>query len=148
MMFTVYVGVEGFVLKTGFIVKQLSFLYEGNGEYENFLFSPPKMTLSASDLKTVNWCTKNLHNLDWDEGLIPYSSVQHIMNSLTNCHIVCHGHAAERFVRTMLPNTRVTDTTSLGHKLPTEVYHKTCGRRHAGRNCALSKAYYISTFQI
>ena len=141
-MFTVYVGMEGFMVDGGFTVKEMTMLYEPGTEFDHFLFSPPVGALNAVDQKTVNWTTRNLHRLHWTEGLVPYETLHGILDSISNCIIVCHGHTTANYLAKMLPNALVQDT-SKKFKLPREIPMAGCGRCHGGRHCSLAKAKYI-----
>ena len=147
-MFKVYVGAEGFTLRNGeFIIKELSFVYGSGPDYEHFIFEAPAgMVISPLDQQTVNYCTRNLHSLRWDEGLVPYSALHSILISISNCHIICHGCTTYNKIKKMLPNAKITDTSAIGNVLPASIANRSCGRRHGpsrGRHCALAKAIYI-----
>ena len=144
-MFTVFVALEGFHLKNfGFIVKEMTVVYPTGSEYDHFLFeSPSGVPFAEGDQQTVNFCTNKIHGLHWDEGTIPYQTVFKVLDGIRSCHIVCHGCAASQFIKKHLPNSKVTDTASLGHVLPRTILKRPCGRKHRGRNCSLSKAFYI-----
>ena len=142
-MFTTWVTFEGFMLKDlGYTIKEMTLLYAG-GEYDHFLFEAPKRDLSSGDQQTVNWTTRNLNGLNWDEGLLPYSSLQEILASIATCRIVCHGSSARMFLRKTLPNTVIVDTSLAGNKYPKSLTKLPCGRDHRARWCSLSKAHYI-----
>ena len=143
-MFTTWVAFEGFMLKDlGYVVKEMSLLYAG-GEYAHFLFASPSLELTPGDQKTVNWTTRNLNGLQWDEGILPYSALQGILNSVAACRIVCHGCTARNFLRKNLPNSLIVDT-SVGseNKYPRIIPKIACGREHKARWCSLSKSHFI-----
>ena len=148
-MFTVYVGLEGFNLDGGFIPKELTILYatEGDQEHDHFVFGAPRgIELSIVDQQTVNWTTRNLHGIHWDEGMVPHECIPMLLRTLGSCSIVCHGSTSANYLARMLPNALITDTSSSRIKLPAQLPKSRCGRRHdrnGGRNCSLAKAIYI-----
>ena len=55
-----YVGVEGFVTKSGFILKELCIYYDGD-EFDHYLFKKPSWELTNVDLGTIQYISSQLN---------------------------------------------------------------------------------------
>ena len=78
----VYIGMEGFTLPRGFIVKELCMMYQ-NEEFSHFLFKAPlNTTLSDVDQRTVRYTTDKLNRLSWHDGNVPFECLSNILKEV------------------------------------------------------------------
>ena len=54
---TAYIGIDGFTLPSGFILKEMCILYP-NDEYDHYLFKNPGWQLTEADRRTIRYTTK------------------------------------------------------------------------------------------
>ena len=143
----VYIGVEGYLLSEGFIAKELAILHT-DGQFDHYILQPPLDTeLSVKDLQTVFYVTKNLNNLPYEDGYIPYEKLTEIFKGIENNIIFTYGCIATQLVQKYLPNTIVFNTRKEGFKLPANLVPTYCSRLHPPRYCAKSKAIEIKNYE-
>ena len=140
-----YVGVEGYTLKQGFVLKELALLYETT-EYSHHIFAPPPTTLSLVDSKTVRYVTRYLNGLSYSEGQVPYSSVIPILKAIQHMTVYTYGANAVSFLLECLPNTVIIDVQEFNYEMPTILPPSNCPRFHNSRYCALAKGQAIKNF--
>ena len=59
---SVYTGIEGFLTKSGYIVKELCIFYDGE-EFDHYMFEKPNWRLTGADLETVRYASTQLNGL-------------------------------------------------------------------------------------
>ena len=80
------------VIKELAFVKVVSLLNAGklssNNVIRSFIFQYPywHCNLSESVKRTNRWCTENLHNLRWSDGVVPYSYLHRILIDFIHKH--------------------------------------------------------------
>lgn len=83
------VDFEGFQLKPGcFVIKEFAFWGINDDKFGHWMFEPPVpwKKLTNCQKKTCSWLTRNLHNISWDFGDIPYMKFQSILCSLVQSY--------------------------------------------------------------
>ncbi len=141
-MISVIASFEGFSLRHTYIIKEATFLFP-DGHYHQYLFAPPDLHLTPADRTTVQWTTRNLNGLHWEDGLLPYHTLPEILQRISSCcRIYAHGSMARKFLAEQLPRSLIVDT-SLDGKYPATLRAAPCGRDHNPRYCSLAKALYI-----
>ena len=142
----VYIGLEGYMLPQGYIVKELVILHT-NDEYDHYILEAPKdLVLSPKDSYTIRWVTKNLNQLSYSDGFIPYNALTRIFQGVCNMTIYTHGCIATDFIQKYLPTTIVINTHINGFKLPELLPAVECSRFHPARYCAKAKAKAIKDY--
>ena len=143
----VCVGVEGYTLPTGYILKELAIIYP-NTEYAHYLFEKPEdVILSQRDEKTVRYATRYLNSLNYADGDIPYQQLESILQKLSDCTIYTYSEVAAKLIQELLPTTVVINTQDLGQKLSKQLPDSGCFRIHLNyRYCAKAKALSIIDF--
>ena len=142
----VYVGVEGFTLPSGFVLKELCLLHP-NKEFSYFLFKPPiNQQFSEVDFRTIRYTTTKLNNISWCDGHVPMDSLPAILQEIQQYKIYTYSEIARRMLQEILPVSTVVDVQALGHKLPNCLPSANCGRQHRPRYCAKAKAVAIRDF--
>ena len=82
-MYSVYIGIEGFLLAVGYIVKELTLLHD-SGDVDHFLFQAPhSQQLTEAECRTIRYVSKNLNGLSYHEGSIPYEEICNILNRIS-----------------------------------------------------------------
>ena len=146
MCLSVYVGVEGFTLSEGFIVKELTLLYE-NGEFDHMLFAPPlHENYGASDLRTIKYISANVHGIPYRDGVVPYATLNEVISKLQKFKVFCYGENTRQLLQDYLPFTYVVNITHKGFTIPQVLPKGWCGRNHVGRHCSMSKAVAVQSF--
>ena len=142
----VYVATEGFTLPCGYVVKELCIMYPNHG-YEHYLLQPPvNQQLSEIDYRTIRFATKNLNNLAYHDGDIPYTCIPDILKKIRYHKIFTYSEITLRCLQEILPTTVITNIQALGFKMPSTLPGSTCVKRHNPRYCALSKAIAVKNF--
>ena len=141
------IALEGFVLPKGYIIKEMTVYFDKN-TFQHFHFDLTGILPNPSDLKTVRYATKHLHQLPWnDRSLIPYSTLPSILQQLSDYEIFVAGNAARIFLEKKLPATHIVDLCKVhGFKYPDVLPESNCFKNHNWRYCSLSKAKYILDF--
>ena len=142
----VFVGIEGFTLPSGFVAKEVCFLYP-NWEFCHLLFKPPcDRHLSNIDRRTIRWTTNNLNNIFYQDGEVPYECLHDILKTLQLHTIWTYGEVAQRFLQDFLPTSIITNVQTLGYSMPSELPSPACFRQHNYRYCAKAKAIAVKNF--
>ena len=85
-MAKVYVGVEGFLLKSGYIVKELSYVYE-DSRVDHYRFAvPDDLFLTPAEGITVRYVSKNLNGLSLHDNGVSYSQLGNILRQLSGTY--------------------------------------------------------------
>ena len=142
-----YVGLEGYTLPSGFIVKELTIIYT-NAEYSHYIFEKPdNIVLSPQDEKTVRYATRHLNSLSYGDGDIPYNQLGPILGKLKDFTIYTYSLVASNLIQNFLPTTVVINSQDLGHKIPKHLPNPNCFRLHQNyRYCAKAKAAEVKDF--
>ena len=141
-----YIGVEGYTLPSGFVLKELCVLFP-NEEYSYYLFKAPvNKQLSDVDRRTIRYTTTNLNNLSWFDGHIPLEILPDILQEIKQYRIYTYSEIARKMLQELLPVSIVNDIQTLGFKLPSCLPSDNCGREHKPRYCAKAKAVAIKNF--
>ena len=82
-MAKVYVGVEGFLLKSGYIVKELSYVYEDDRRDHYRFAAPEGLFLTPAEALTVRYVSKNLNGLSLNDIGIKYDQLHDIVSQLS-----------------------------------------------------------------
>ena len=143
----VYVGVEGYTLPSGFILKELVIMFP-NTEYSHYIFEKPNdIVLSPQDAKTVRYATRNLNSLNYEDGDISYNQLGTILDKLKDFTIYTYSLIASNLIQKFLPTTVVINSQNLGQKLPKHLPNPNCFRLHQNyRYCAKAKSYAVRNF--
>ena len=79
---SVYLGLEGFVLKRMYIIKEMTVLYD-SGNVSHYLFAPPTcVRLTGAEATTVRYASQHLNGLSFHDGDISYEEVYSIIRKL------------------------------------------------------------------
>ena len=101
----VYIGVDGYMIPSGFLLKELCILFS-NGEYDHFLFSKPDWNLSERDIRTIRYATQHLNNLDFNDGTTPYEQIPVVLNKIKKFHVYTYSEISKKnFANTSTNNT-------------------------------------------
>ena len=124
----VYIGVDGFTLPSGFIVKEICFLYP-NWEFCHLLFKPPpNQNLSEVDKRTIRYTTMNLNNLNYLDGDVPYNCLHDIIQTVQLHDIYTYSEVAMKFLQDILPTSMITNIQTQGFKMPSVLPDPACFR--------------------
>ena len=142
----VYIGIDGFTLPSGFIAKEICFMYP-NGEFCHLLFKPPvNQNLTRADERTIRYTTSNLNNLVYQDGDVPYECLNDILQTVQLYVIYTYSEVALRFLQSVLPTSIITNIQTQGFKMPSTLPDPACFRRHNCRYCAKAKAIAVKNF--
>ena len=146
-MKSVFIAIEGFNLKHGYVIKELSVVYSDD-LYQHYQFkSPENFTPSAADRKTISYTRQYLNGFSIeDDFYLPNDLHLTILNGFENFKIYVAGEITQRFISDILPETSIIDVCSLtDFQYPTELPDPHCFKMHRARYCSLAKARYIKT---
>lgn len=138
------VEVEGFQLKNDFFVKELAFVNLLTKEYWVGIFLPPygRQHMKKKYNQELDWCTKHLHGLTWEEGLYPYNVAFMMLNHFgATYQLYTKGKQKVDWIREHTA-LNVLDLEDIGcppaKELPFASYCEFHNSLH--RSCALDKA--------
>ena len=153
-----YVGVEGFLTKSGFILKELCIYYDGE-EFDHYLFKEPSWALTDRDLETVQYISSQLNGLHLYDGSIPYKEINGILEGIRGYEIYTFSDLAMETLRKYLPDARkIKNIQELGFEMPKQLPNSHCFRSHnvvdkkhsftspRYRYCAKAKAQEVRDF--
>ena len=141
----VYIAMEGFTLPSDFVLKELFELFP-NGEYNHLLFLPPDIALTEADKRTVRYTTKNLNNISYFDGDVPYNQLHEILSKLRDYKIYTYSEVAVKTLQSHLPMTVIINIQDMGFKMPGQPEDPCCFRIHNHRYCAKAKGLAIKSF--
>jgi len=144
------VDVEGFQLKKDFYVKELAFYQPFTKEYWLATFKPPfdRQYVKKKYCTDMDWVTRNLHGLKWEEGQYPYSMAYYMINHFGS-HFLLHAKGEEKslWIQHQTPFT-VINLELMGSPKAKELpfgcfctFHNTLEK-----SCALDKAVRLGQF--
>ena len=142
---SVFIGLEGFTLPEGFIVKEICLIYP-NDEYNHFLFKKPDGFLSEISKRTIRYTTQHLNNFSYEDGDIPYNLLPAILEKVKDLTIYTYSDIAQKFLQHYLPTTAIENVQNQGYKIPSQLPDSKCFRSHNQRYCARAKAIAITKF--
>ena len=138
----VILTLEGFTLPSGYIVKELTIVFDDDS-YQHFHFNAPKDFFpTAKDLRTINYVRRHLNGLSLsNDCLLPYTSINDILNNLSSCKIYVAGNSAHQFIMAYLPLNNIIDICrEYNFKYPEELLPMDWFKQHKPRYCSHSKA--------
>ena len=142
------VTLEGFVLPTRYIIKELSIFHE-SGSFQHFHFqAPTDFYPTEKELQTIKYASKNLNQLHLvDNSILPYSSLDIILKSIARQTIYVAGSTAEKFLTAKLPTSCIINISDkYQFKYPDNLAKTECFKNHNSRYCSLSKGKFIRMF--
>ena len=145
-----FLALEGFTLPSGYIIKELSVIFDDDN-FQHFQFkAPPNFYPTTEEQRTIKFSTKYLNQLYLtDDSLLPYSTINEILKNLSFHTIYVAGHSAYNFIKAKLPMTHVIDICIKNNfKYPKQLSKSNCFKDHNPRYCSLSKCEYIKKFMI
>lgn len=142
---TAFVGVEGYTLPCGYILKELCIVFPNN-EFDHYLFMKPEWILSDLVRKTIRYTTQHLNNLSYEDGDVSLSQLPSILDKIKDIKVYTYGDAAVKLLQNCLPTTLIENVQDQGYKMPTQLPDSKCFRKHNSRYCAKSKALAIQDF--
>ena len=140
---------EGFTLPSGYYIKELTIMNENGNGYQHFHFNAPdNFQPTPSDQCTINYTTRHLNQLTLcDDSLLPYSTIEIILQNLSTRTIYVAGHSAYNFIKNYLPLTNIINISSThDFKYPPTLDPVSCFKTHRPRYCSLAKARCIKNF--
>ena len=153
-----YTSIEGFLTKSGFILKELCIFYNGE-EFDHYMFEKPNWTLTGKDLETVRYASTELNGLQLYDGTIPYKEIGGILQSIKDYQIYTFSDLAVKTLRKYLPVTKkIKNIQDLGFEMPKQLPNSHCFRSHnvldrkhyctspRYRYCAKAKALEVRDF--
>ena len=142
----IYIGIEGFTLTSGFILKEMSICFT-NREFRHLLFQQPSnFKLSPRDIVTIRYTTKHLSQLSFTDGDVPYMCIPDILERYKHSTIFTYGECAVNFLQRYLQTSVIVNIQTYGFKMPSVLSKPSCFINHTPRNCSLAKALQIRTF--
>ena len=149
---------EGFLTKSGFIIKELCIFYDGE-DFDHYMFEKPNWRLTYADLETVRYASTQLNGLNLCDGSIPYKEIGGILRGIRDCQIYTFSDLAVKTLRKYLPNTKkIKNIQDLGFEMPKLLPNSHCFRSHnvwdkkhyvtapRYRYCAKAKALEVRDF--
>ena len=144
-MKSVFIAIEGFNLKQGYVIKELSIIY-CDATYQHYQFKTPEnFTPTAADRVTINHTKTYLNGFSIeDDFYLPNDLHTTILKEFVNFKIYVAGDITNNFIANILPESGIIDVCSLiDFRYPTELPDPHCFRNHLARYCSLAKARYI-----
>jgi hypothetical protein len=138
-----YVAVEGFLTKSGFILKELCIFYDDDA-FDHYIFKEPTWSreLTNRDLKTIHYITSQLNGLHLYDGSIPYNEINGILECIRGCNIYTFSDLAVKTLRQYLPDTKkIKNIQDLGFEMPKQLPTSHCFRTHKVLN---PEQYFLS----
>ena len=144
-MKSVFIAIEGFNLKQGYIIKELSIVYPDDSHQHYQFKTPENFTPSVADKITIKYSENYLNGFSIEDNFyLPNDLHLTILNEFANFKIYVAGEITQRFISTILPETNIVDVCSLmDFQYPTELPDPHCFQIHHARYCSLAKARYI-----
>ena len=146
-MKSVVIAIEGFNLKQGYVIKELSIVYSDN-TYQHYQFKTPETFVpTAADIKTINYTNQYLNGFSIEDNYyLPNILHSTILNEFKNFKIYVVGQITRRFISNILLETAIIDVCSLmDFQFPDELPDPHCFKPHRYRYCSLAKARFIKT---
>ena len=128
-----YVGIEGFLTKSGFILKELCIFYDDE-RFDHYIFKEPTWTwgLTNRDLDTIHYISSRLNGLHLQDGSIPYKAINEILGCIRYYQIYTFSNLAVETLREYLPDTeKIKNIQDLGFEMPKHLPNPHCFRSHS-----------------
>ena len=128
-----YIGVEGFLTKSGFILKELCIFYDDE-RCDHYIFKEPTWTwgLTNRDLDTIHYISSQLNGLYLHDGSIPYKAINEILGCIRYYQIYTFSNLAVETLREYLPDTKkIKNIQDLGFEMPKHLPNPHCFRSHS-----------------
>ena len=138
-----YVGVEGFLTKSGFILKELCIFYDDE-RFDHYIFKEPTWTwgLTNRDLETIQYISSQLNGLHLYDGSIPYKEITEILRCIGSYQIYTFSNLAVKTLREYLPDIKkIKNIQDFGFEMPKQLPNSHCFRSHSVLN---QKHYFTS----
>ena len=144
------VDVEGFQLNKDFYVKELAFYQPSTREYWAATFKPPfgRQYVKKRFASDMDWVTRNLHGLKWEDGQFPYAMAFHMISHFGSTYqLYAKGEEKSLWVQQQTPFT-VVNLELLGFPKAKELPFGCFCRHHntLEKSCALDKAVRLGTY--
>jgi len=82
MIVPTFVDLQGFIVGSWFVVKEVAVLKKGSILSHYIFASPyPWDVLTKSERSCASWLIANHHGLQWEAGMIPYMMARHLITS-------------------------------------------------------------------
>ena len=149
-MKSVFVAIEGFNLKQGYVIKELSIVHPDD-TFQHYQFKTPENFIpSAVERKTINYTKNYLNGFSVeDECYLPNNLHSTILNEFKNFKIYVAGEITTRFLLHILPEASIINVCSvINIQYPKELPDPHCFRTHRHRYCSLAKARCIKATYI
>lgn len=142
-----------------FILKEIAVIDLQTNNYVTHLFEPPtNWDLLPVKYKCANlWLTRNFHNLNWNDGYIPYHFLQKVLKQLilgATC-IYVKGYEKKKFLTEILDNKYLvidlTDVNCPALKYLTNDKNVKCPHHldddeHSKYHCALKNVQMLKSW--
>ena len=152
---SVIIDFEGFLLANRqVVVKEFAYYNLSTDERMCYFFQSPKLFLDESQIRVVNWLTRNIHGIEWNYGSTDFDYIYKIIHNITrikNTIIYVKGEDKKRFIGQICRNQkRVINLETIGCPKFQDLYYpqNLCGLpRHIETNhCALKKVVALATW--
>ena len=145
LLMPVFIGIEGYTLPSGFILKELCIIYP-NDDWEQYLFQSPIVDLTEADERTIRYASKNLNGLGYSDGYIAYSQIGNTLDPVKDDTIYTYSDIAVCTLQKYLPTTVIINIQDKGFLMPKKLPDSGCFRKHCQRYCAKAKAIEVKKF--
>ena len=141
----VFIGLEGYTLPSGFILKELCIIYPNN-DYDHYLFKKPSRDLTEVDKRTIRYATENLNELCYSDGYVAYNQIGDTLDPVKDDIIYTYSDVAVDVLQKYLPTTVIINIQTKKFKMPKELPKSACFRKHCQRYCGKAKAIAVKNF--
>ena len=144
-MRSVFVSIEGFNLKQGYIIKELSIIHTDN-TFQHYHFKVPDTLIpTAAEMKTINYTEIKLNEFSLkDECYLPNDVHLLILNNFKNFRIYVAGELTKLFLSNIITEADIIDICSIfDFQYPKVLDNPQCFVVHKPRYCSLAKARHI-----
>ena len=141
----VFIGIEGYTLPSGFILKELCVMYPNN-DYDHYLFKRPSVDLTEVDQRTIRYATEKLNELFYSDGFVTYNQIGDTLDPVKDDIIFTYSDVAVCVLQKYLPTTVIINIQSKDFKMPKTLPESGCFRKHCQRYCAKAKAIEVKKF--
>lgn len=152
MSSTIVIDFEGFQLKSQcFVIKELAFYSVNEGYHNCWFFLPPHSweNLLPSEKKCFKWVIKNRHHMEWNSGVLPYSTLHIILQYLSSVYtnIYVKGLEKIKFLENILGRSILSVNCPKIQMLNKNRFSTACSYHpHAFNCCALTKAAFYADY--
>lgn len=107
-------------------VKELAFTRADSTNIILYLFMPPfsSQELTHSAQRSNDYCSKQINLLNWDDGVVPYTALKDILDTLNGYEAVfVQGEEKKKFLSQYLRNVQ-TISTDISYATIPNYYHE------------------------